>query len=123
MSHSSTLSWLCAWAFFGSEEYMELSRRVKELPLAAVEAAAGWSIRHMGDIRGGMEIAIGMLAIRSEDPEKLIKALHLSLASVETLRFLNSSLDVAHVFEFLGRATPADLAKLRMREKLLALFK
>ncbi|OEH77292.1 rhoptry neck protein [Cyclospora cayetanensis] len=96
------------------EEYDKLKARVDELPPETVETATGWSLRYMNDGKGGLEIAIGLLALKSGNEGQLNKALHLSLANVEVLRFLNSALDVAQVLEYLPSATPEELQKLRL---------
>lgn len=97
-----------------SEEYAKLKARVESLPLATVEAAAGWSLRYMSQGKGGMDLAMGLLALKSPDPGHLLKAMHLSFANVESLMFLNSALDVAQVLHHLPMFTPDDLAKLRI---------
>ncbi|CDJ38129.1 hypothetical protein, conserved [Eimeria tenella] len=96
------------------EEYNKLKRRIDALPLATVEIAAGWSLRYMSEGKGGMDTAIGMLALKSPESGQLSKALQLSFASVEILTFLNSSLSVAQVLQFFDKATPEDLAQLRI---------
>lgn len=101
-----------------SEEYNKLKRRIDALPLATVEIAAGWSLRYMSEGKGGMDTAIGMLALKSPESGQLSKALQLSFASVEILTFLNSSLSVAQVLQFFDKATPEDLAQLRISKKI-----
>ncbi|KAL8428125.1 hypothetical protein Efla_005828 [Eimeria flavescens] len=97
------------------EEYRKLKAKVEGLPVEVVEAAAGWALRFLGEGQGGMEQALGLLALKSSDPEQLSKALHLTLASVEVLGFLNTSLDVAQVLTFLPDASGEDLRRLRIR--------
>lgn len=100
-----------------SEEYLKLKDRIEKFPVHIVEAAAGWALRFISDGKGGMDVAMGMLALKSDEPTRLSKALHLSFANVEVLRFLNSALSVAMVVEYLPNATPMDLAEMRFCKK------
>ncbi|KAL8429312.1 hypothetical protein ACSSS7_006677 [Eimeria intestinalis] len=96
------------------DAYDKLKKKVDSLPLRTVEAAAGWSLRFLGEGQGGMDQALGLLALKSTEPDKVTRALQLTFAGVEVLNFLISALDVAQVLEFLGEATQDDLKKLRM---------
>ncbi|CDJ48117.1 hypothetical protein, conserved [Eimeria brunetti] len=96
------------------EEYKKLKSRIEALPVETVEAAAGWSLRYLSEGKGGMELAVAMLSLKSPEARQLSNALQLSFASVEVLAFLNGALSVAQVVEFLERATPEDLAHLRI---------
>ncbi|KAL8275228.1 hypothetical protein Esti_000812 [Eimeria stiedai] len=97
------------------EAYEKLKNKVDALPLRTVEAAAGWSLRFLGEGQGGMDQALGLLALKGTEPEQITKALRLTYASVEVLNFLITALDVAEVLEFLGEATQEDLKKLRIK--------
>ncbi|KAL8451645.1 hypothetical protein Emed_001807 [Eimeria media] len=97
------------------EAYIKLKAKVDALPLRTVESAAGWSLRYLGEGQGGMDQALGLLALKSTEPEQVTKALQLTYAAVEVLNFLMTSLDVAQVLEFLGEAAQEDLARLRIK--------
>ncbi|KAL8446784.1 hypothetical protein Emag_004545 [Eimeria magna] len=98
-----------------TEAYNKLKTKVDSLPLRTVEAAAGWSLRFLGEGQGGMDQALGLLALKSTEPEQVTRALQLTYAGVEVLNFLITALNVAEVLEFLGEAAQEDLTKLRIK--------
>lgn len=108
---------MCVLTF--PDEYKRLKSRIEALPVETVEAAAGWSLRYMSEGKGGTDLAVAMLALKSPEAGQLSRALQLSLASVEVLAFLNTSLSVARVIEYLDRASPEDLAQLRICKRQL----
>lgn len=88
------------------------------MPLSTVEVAVGWTMRHMTEGLGGINIALGLLALKRGTSADVSRSIQLSFANFEVLRFLRTALDVAVLIEMLPNASIEDLNHMRLCEEM-----